>query len=71
MTAALIQVLLPFALWILGKFFEKVKNDKAAKKEFLRFVDAMEREQMGSVSLNDADRAQLEELREARGKNES
>lgn len=62
----LVELLLPVGLWILKSFFQKMENDKEAKKQFLIFVDAMERDQLASVKLNDDDRAQLAELKRRR-----
>ena len=59
---AILQALLPAALWVLGKIFAKVNADSEAKKSFLVFVADLEREQLASVRLNETDRAQLAEL---------
>ncbi len=61
-TAAIIKVALPLALWILGQVFAKVSNDTKAKKSYLLFVNAIERDQLASVKLNTADRLQMDEL---------
>lgn len=66
MQAALIKLLLPLAIRILVGIFAKVDNDKESKKQFLLFVDSMEREQLASVKLNDSDRAQVDELKRRR-----
>ena len=66
MVDALIKLLLPLGMWLLTKFFEKIASDTEAKKKFLEFIEAMERDQLASVKLNDDDRAQLDDLKRRR-----
>jgi len=66
MSAAIIKILLPLALWLLTKFFEKDKANAESKKRFLLFIDSVERSQLSSVKLNNADRKQMLELLNAR-----
>ena len=58
-----LKLLLPVALWILKSIFGGIDNANEAKKQYLLFVDSIERDGLASVKLNDSDRAQLDELK--------
>lgn len=53
-------------LKLLGFGLSKNKQAKEAKKKYLAFVAAMERDSLASVNLNEMDRAQADELNERR-----
>ena len=71
MATLMAKIGLPLALWLLKSFFGKMERDNDAKKSFLLFIDAMERNQLAGVELNDADRSQLEELKARRASMET
>ena len=59
-------VLLSVLLKLMGWILDKRSADKAAKEAFLLFVDSLNTTSLASVSLNDSDREQVEELKRRR-----
>lgn len=60
----ILSVLLKTVGWIM----DIREADSQARKDFLKFVDTIESQQLASVSLNDSDRTQLDELKRRREK---
>jgi len=60
---AIIEMLVPFALKILGAYAEKKKMSKESKEKFLSFVEAMGNESGESAKLHNSYKAQIERLK--------
>lgn len=60
-------LILKTALTFLTWYFGKKSNESEAKKQFLLFVDALERDGLAKARLSENDRNQLNELRQKRG----
>lgn len=63
MTATLITALLPFALKILGMYFDKIEGDKDQKKAYLDFIQKMQSKANQPASVKTSYDAQIERLK--------
>ncbi len=59
---ALIQLLLPLALKLIGLALDQHKDANEARESFLKFLDALQKAQIASVSAKESIRKQKEKL---------